>query len=183
MSIKKNQIRRINLFGGPGSSKSTTAAWLFAALKIRHISIELITEYVKKYAYEKRQINEFDQIYIFGKQLNYEHRFLNAGVDYIITDSPVLLSGIYSQLYYEDLNIASNIYEITKKYDSKYPPLNIFLDRKDRPYNQSGRYQTKDEAIHIDNTIRSVFHARSIPITCFDYDKRDDMLAFVLNKI
>ena len=38
---------RINFLGGPSSGKSTTAAWLFAQLKDRQASIELVTEYVK----------------------------------------------------------------------------------------------------------------------------------------
>ena len=83
---------RINLLAGPGSGKSTTAAWLFSELKIRHISVELITEYVKSWATQKRQVTTFDQVYLFGKQMQYEYRFLNNGIKNVVTDSPLILS-------------------------------------------------------------------------------------------
>ena len=37
----------VNLFGGPGCGKSTTAAWLFNQLKERGINCEYVTEFPK----------------------------------------------------------------------------------------------------------------------------------------
>jgi len=38
---------RINFLAGPGAGKSTTTAWIFSELKLRQVSVELVTEYVK----------------------------------------------------------------------------------------------------------------------------------------
>lgn len=43
----------INLFGGPGSGKSTGAAYIFSQLKMKGINCELITEYAKDKTWEK----------------------------------------------------------------------------------------------------------------------------------
>ena len=50
----------ISLHSGPGTGKSTSAAQLFAELKQRHCSVELVREYVKKWAWEGRKISGFD---------------------------------------------------------------------------------------------------------------------------
>jgi deoxyadenosine/deoxycytidine kinase len=130
---------RINLLAGPGSGKSTTAAWLFSELKIRHVSVELITEYVKSWATQKRQVTTFDQVYLFGKQMQYEYRFLNNGIKNVVTDSPLILSAVYADYYYPEMKLGQHLLQIMHKYESQYPSLNIYLERRDKLYNQEGR--------------------------------------------
>src|SRR4051812_46140966 len=88
----------INLFGGSGLGKSTTAAGLFYEMKLRGIHCELIREYVKQWAWDGTKIGPMDQVYIFGKQAEAESRIYGK-VDIAVTDSPLLLSPIYEQFY------------------------------------------------------------------------------------
>ena len=44
----------VNLFGGPGIGKSTTAAGVFNLLKLHGIETELITEFAKDLVWEER---------------------------------------------------------------------------------------------------------------------------------
>ena len=44
----------INLYGGPGTGKSTTAAHVFALLKQRDVNAELVREYAKDIVWEGR---------------------------------------------------------------------------------------------------------------------------------
>lgn len=62
----------INLFGGAGVGKSTTCADIFAHLKKQQYSVEMVREWVKGWAYEKRKITDLDPYYIFAKQLKAE---------------------------------------------------------------------------------------------------------------
>ena len=175
---------RINLLGGPGSGKSTTAAWLFSALKEHHISVELVTEYVKSWACQKRQVTSFDQIYLLGKQMQYEYRFLNAGIQNIVTDSPVFLSAIYAEVYYKELNISKPILDLVDAYEKQFPSVNIFLNRKDKPYIQEGRYQNYEQAKEIDALIRANLLAKPEWKTHFiDYDNRTEILRVVADYI
>jgi adenylylsulfate kinase-like enzyme len=41
------KLHVINLFGGPGTGKSTLAAALFTDLKMKGINAELVTEFAK----------------------------------------------------------------------------------------------------------------------------------------
>lgn len=154
-----SKIRRINLFGGPGVGKSTIAAGLFYGFKnlisnnIIQMNVEQVQEYVKNWAYEKKSIIGFDQVYTFAKQLHKEEILLRNGVDIIITDSPLLLSAVYSKRYHSPG--WEQLFEITKLFEQKYPSLDIVIDRNDKLYCQHGRYQNRSEAEIIDNEIVS----------------------------
>lgn len=170
---------RINLFGGPGSGKSTTAAWLFSELKLRNYSIEYVSEYVKSWAYQKRAIGKFDQVYLFGKQQQYEFRYLNCGVKNIITDSPTLLAVIYAGLH-GNTDMAEHLHALNKIYDKDWPCVNIFLDRGDKPYIQEGRYQTLEQAKELDNKILNILDGHRYK---YNYKDKQDILGIVLKCI
>ena len=87
----------VNLLGGPGSSKSTSAALLFAILKRKDINAELVTEFAKSAAWENNVKAIENQAYVFGKQC-YKMSRCADDVDVIITDSPLILSIIYKIL-------------------------------------------------------------------------------------
>ena len=146
-----NKIRRVGLFGGPGTGKSTMGALLYAHLKKDHVNVEFVQEYVKSWAYEKRVVSSFDQVYLLAKQIRMEDLVLRNGVDYVITDSPVGMSTCYAQNY--GFKEWKSLVEVAKAFEDKYPSLNIFMDRGDMEYQSHGRYQTKQEAIEMDEII------------------------------
>src|SRR5574344_627446 len=87
----------INLFGGPCSGKSTLAASIFAEMKAQGKSVELAFEFAKDLVYDKQiDLLQSKQCYVFAHQQLRIDRLINSGVDYIITDSPLLLSVIYN---------------------------------------------------------------------------------------
>ena len=135
----------INLFGGPGSGKSTLAADLFAAMKKKGLNVELVTEYVKGWAWEGKIVGKFDQIYLLGKQTHLESR-LYGKVDYIITDSPIMLCPFYEFHYYGieiALPAAKEFLKVAK--DTGIKHYNFWLPSMHK-YDAKGRYQTAKEA-------------------------------------
>lgn len=175
---------RINLYAGPGAGKSTTAAMIFGALKVRGYSVELVSEYVKAWAVEKRKVIAFDQIYLMGKQLHYEHRFLSNGIQHVVTDSPVLLSACYTRAFYSELKgIADHMEGMIAEYERHYPSVNIFLDRGGKEYKTEGRYQTKQEARQLDEIIEGALIHHGIRYRTFDFGKHDDILNYVISKL
>ena len=91
----------INLFGQPSAGKSTTSAELFAKMKYLKLDVELCQEWVKKWAWEGRVPNKYDQYYISGKEIHQQSRLFGK-VEYIISDSPVFLGSFYN--YYFNKN-------------------------------------------------------------------------------
>lgn len=174
---------RINLYAGPGAGKSTTSSWLFAELKKRGYSVELVSEYVKSWAIAKRDIIGFDQVYLMGKQLQYEYRFLAHGIQHIVTDSPVLLSACYTRSYFSDLKIADHMEAIIAEYESRHPSLNIFLNRDGKEYRTEGRWQTSDEAVKMDEIIRSTLDRNDIQYSEFSFYDSEKILQHVITHL
>lgn len=154
----KTKFRRINLFGGPSTGKTTTALKLAGEFKEQRLNVEYVNEYCKPLAYKGLPIHKFDQIYLFGKQLQYEYRFLNNGVDLIVTDSPVELSAIYAEQNGYHI-IAKALRELSKEYNNDFPAINIVLERGDRKYDPNGRYQTEEQAKKLDSIISRVINS------------------------
>jgi len=143
----------VNLFGGPGISKSTTAAGVFSLLKLHGIDCELVTEFAKDLVWEERNKTIRNQIYIFGKQ-NHKLYRVNEIVDVVITDSPLLLGLIYNK---EENTELKNL--IKKTFDS-YNNKN-FLLRRIKKYNPNGRLQTEEQAKELDSKIRIMLGANT----------------------
>lgn len=142
------------LWGGPGTGKSTTAAAVFAKLKKLGYNAELQREYVKNWVWEGRSIKPGDQTYIFCKQARVERQYMDNGLDFIISDSPMALSILYGRLHdpYEQQFAACEL--LLKQHhayckDKGYKVDHIFLKRE-KSYNPAGRFQSESEAKEID---------------------------------
>lgn len=139
-------MKVINLFGGPGAGKSTTAAGVFWLLKNRGLRVELVTEYAKALAWAKRGEELTDQFYIYAKQHHRQH-VLKGQVDYIVTDSPLLLT----LLYVGDLEPDSYCDYVVDNWH-RYENINFIINRV-KPYHTEGRWQTLSEAEALDGRI------------------------------
>lgn len=175
-----NQIRRIGFIGGPGSGKSTAAAMLFSKLKLEGYSIELVNEYAKRWAYEHRQIKKYDQILFLGKQCQYEYNALKGGSKYIITDSPLFLTYVYTQLASKgDSQLLDGVKKIILEFEQDFPAVYFFLKRNAKLYVSVGRYQTYEEAVRLDNLIKENFYeifSNDKQFIEIDYNSYDEML-------
>lgn len=152
-------MKVINLFGGPGSGKSTTAAGLFYHMKLNHMNVELVTEYAKELVYANcvAFLNS-NQEWVFAKQ-NFRQFILKNQVDFAITDSPLLLSLIYPKIY----NTSPGDYfdEYVIETFNRYDNLNFFLTRPSN-FSNVGRVQDFNESIRVDNLILEALNTTSV---------------------
>lgn len=153
--MKKTKI--VNLYSGPGTGKSTMCAALFAEFKFSGVDCEMATEYAKDLVWQKSFKTLECQPYVFGKQLHRLAR-LNGQVDYVITDSPLLLSLVY------DKDKSQEFINYALKEYNKFDNINIFLIRE-KKYNPNGRMQTESEAKLKDKEIRTLLDTLKIHYT------------------
>ena len=82
--------------GAPCTGKSTLASYIFYCLKKNNFNIELTSEYIKSWVYQKHFPKGFEGLYILSKQVYAEETYLQNGADLIVTDSPLLLNYYYA---------------------------------------------------------------------------------------
>ena len=146
----------INLFGGPGVGKSTTAAKIYHELQMAGYECDLPYEFPKQVAWEDNRSQITDQLFIFAGQ----HRNIVRSygkVDYIILDSPILLSLVYKNLYNEGFPsflYGNNFDRMALDVFKGYNNINFNIERKSKSeYIKEGRFQTYDESVKVDNMI------------------------------
>ena len=149
----------INLWGGPGSGKSTTAADLFRLMKLRGHKVELVTEYAKELTYSEKWEKLAKQREVLEEQYERQNRL--KGLDYIITDSPIPLSLIYAPVEYLSDPLFEK--EVFDKY-TQFMNLNFVLHRV-KPYSRYGRIQTSEQAKDIDQQIKKFLRVYDIEYT------------------
>lgn len=150
----------IQLFGGPSVGKSTIAAELFVLMKksSRFGSVELVQEYAKELVWQER----FDELKTQKNVTNGQIQKiipLVGKVDYLITDSPLLLGVVYSPEN-EFTEIQNLVFSHIDKFSRT---INIFIERGDSDYETAGRIHTEDEAKKVDQLIKFALDGYRIP--------------------
>ncbi len=156
----------INIYGGPGVGKSTTALQLVAELKKRGINADYVSEYAKELVYAKN-LDKLDGSIQNQREIFHEQKsrldITLAGAEVAVTDAPLLLNAIY-------LKEKSNSYtqDVLKKYN-EYKNFNIFIERDlSTPFETEGRIHNLKESIEKDAEIISMLYANQIPFQRFD---------------
>jgi hypothetical protein len=161
----------VNLFAGPGGGKSSIAAGLLYELKKRHINCDSPYEFPKLLAWDDNHSAIKDQLYVLANQ----HRGIVKSfgkVDYIILDSPILLSLVYRSVY-KGTEYPATLYgeyfdKMVLGIHNQYDNLNILLKRTHSGYNEKERYQSLEQSKELDYQIEKVLIENKIPYHSVD---------------
>lgn len=171
----------INLFGGPGIGKSSIASGLTYKLKKKHITCDNPYEFPKVLAWDENHSAIKDQLYVLANQ----HRGIVKSfgkVDYIILDSPIVLSLVYKSVYkgteYPATLYGESFDKMVLDIHNQYDNLNIVLKRTEGGYNEKERYQTLDESKKLDSAIEDILIKNNI--SYHSVEVNDDTLKNIL---
>ena len=175
----------INLFGGPGSGKSTITSGLFYELKKLNISCDNPYEFPKQVAWENNKSQITDQLYIFANQ----HRGIVRSygkVDFIILDSPILLSLVYKDGY--DKGYPASLYgesfdKMVFDVYNQYTNINFLLNRDDKKYQTDGRFQSQTESSMFHKRIKNILDDHDLTYFNMEVngDTVDKIIKFITN--
>lgn len=170
----------INLFGGPGSGKTTTAYQLVADLKKAGVRAELVGEAARELIYDHS--NDAvppalldNQLYVAGLQYERLMRLARHGIEVAVADSPLVQGAAYAKSlsYYNELKtLLKNVER------EQFTVFNVFVFRKPGTYDPESRVQrTEAEAASLDGDIYDL----AKPVWWdFDWGMENDLLMDIL---
>ncbi len=151
------KLKVINLFAGPGAGKSTLRADLFGLMKKNQKDVEEVTEFAKDKTWEKNFSALADQLFVLANQNRRLDR-LKDQVEWVVSDSPILLGVHYKTPEYLPKNFENLIFELWDTYEN----YNFFIERN-HPYVTKGRNQGEEIAKQIDDSIIKMLNDRGVP--------------------
>lgn len=165
----ERQCLVVNLFGAPGSGKSTGAAYIFSRLKMAGINAELVTEFAKDKVWENdtEVFKPDNQCYLFGKQF-YRMSRCRDKVSVIVTDSPLPLSA-----YYNESSVLGEAFNQTVMNCFNSFKNISYMVLRDKPYNPIGRRHSEAESNEIKGKLIELLESRKIPFKFAEGCQRD----------
>lgn len=165
----------VNLFGEPGSGKSTAAMDITARLKRKGVNAEYVSEFAKDKLYENNKEIFKHQEYIFGKQ-SYKMGRVKDKVQVIVVDSPLILSVIYNK----NDSLGSDFYNTVLNVHNSYSNKNYLLKRE-HAYEDEGRFQNEEESLGVRKQIINALDAMNI---AYDFATSSELdCEIIANKI
>jgi hypothetical protein len=145
----------VNIFGAPGAGKSSFAALVFTEMKRVGANVELVTEVAKDLVYRHDYRGLKMQFPVAGVQYERVQRLVGQ-VEFIITDSPVLLSSIYAPDEYP-----RSFHELMSWAHQSNPSVNVMLPLLAERYRPDGRIHNLEQAQALDHRIDAVVRGNS----------------------
>lgn len=141
----------VNLYGAPGTGKSTGAAYIYSKLKLNEINCELVTEFAKDIVWDENKKAIYNQAYLFGNQY-YRISRLENEVDVVVTDSPILLSIVYNK----DRRLGKEFIDLVKAVSLSYENRLDILFKRVKQYRTVGRLHNEEQSDKLYNEIKDL---------------------------
>ncbi len=174
----------VNFFAGPGAGKSTLSTKLFGLMKELRYNVEFVPEFAKELTWKESFNDLSDQIYVFGEQHHRIYSLIDK-VDYIITDSPLLLQLHYLEggvTKYFDQGWKYHLKELILNIHRQVPSINFFVERGNRKYVTEGRNENESSALFIDKTIKNLLNVHNIDYTDVRHDETADRILKIIGE-
>lgn len=135
----------INLYGGPGAGKTTTALRLTGALKAAGYEAEYVPEYARDLSLEER-LTVTPQFNILMEQAKRIMRTIGTGIDIVVTDSPILLQSLYAETEADQERAVVLHTALATVFDMR----NFLIDNERLNHSMVGRVTSKEDAQALD---------------------------------
>ena len=164
----------INGYGGPGAGKSTACLEITAALKKEGYNAEYVQEYAKELVYEK-DMEMLDgspehQYEILKEQTRRMDRLYDQ-VDFIVTDSPIMLNTIYNK------QLTAEYESLVNELQGEYINYSFFMERDASNFEEEGRIHNLTESIEKDNEIKDMLQKNEIKYKTYNHENVNEIVS------
>jgi hypothetical protein len=154
----------INIIGGPGCDKSLFTSAIILYLNLHHKTVELIPDYAKSKVWQK----DFEALrnqYRIAQQQNMMLELMDGQVQYLVTECSLPQILFYNEYHPDNIcDIGKTRQQILAWY-KQYNNINVMVERGDKKYVHTGRFQDEDQALEIDKGLRGIMHREAINFT------------------
>ncbi|MBK7006586.1 MAG: hypothetical protein IPH37_16915 [Burkholderiales bacterium] len=161
--------RVINVIGGPGCDKSLVTSAIILFLKLHNKTVEVIPDYAKSLVWQQNFEVLKNQYFIAQRQFEMLE-LLDGQIQFLLTECS-LPQVLYYNEHYEDniCDIAKTRKQILEWY-KQHNNVNVFVERGDRKYVHTGRFQDEEQAKAIDRGIRGILTRENLKYTAVPPD-------------
>lgn len=154
----------VNIIGGPGCEKSFVSAAIVLYLNLHHKSVESIPDFAKLLVWQKNFEVLKNQYFIAQRQ--YEMlNLLDGQVQFLIAECSLPQVLFYNQDYLDNIcDIAKTRAQILQ-WHTQHNNVNILVQRGDKKYVHTGRFQDELQARTIDLGLRNMLEREGMPYT------------------
>lgn len=144
--------RVINIIGGPGCDKSLFSSAIILYLNLHNKTVENIPDYAKSLVWQKDFEALKNQYQIAQRQFQMIE-LMDGQVQFLVTECSLPQVLYYNEHYAENIcDVAKTRLKILEWY-KQHNNVNILVERGDKKYVHTGRFQDEDQARNIDRAL------------------------------
>jgi hypothetical protein len=152
----------INVIGGPGCDKSLITSAIIVSLKLREKTIEVIPDFAKSLVWQQNFEVLKNQYFIAQRQFEMLS-LLDGQVQFLITECSLPQVLFYNENYLDNIcDIEKTRKQILEWYH-QCNNINICVERGERKYIRTGRFQDEEQARSIDRGMLELLNRESLP--------------------
>lgn len=154
----------VNIIGGPGCDKSLFSSAIILNLSLRNKTVESIPDFAKSLVWQQDFESLKNQYSIAQRQFEMLQT-LDGQVQFLIAECSL------PQLLYYNENYPDNICDVAKtraqilEWYKQNENINVMIERGDKRYVHSGRFQDEEQAIGVDRALRQILQREGMPYT------------------
>ena len=159
----------INIIGGPGSDKSLFSAAIILYLNMKHKTVETIPDYAKSLVWQQNFEVLKNQYFIAQRQFEMLN-LLDGQVQFLITECSLPQVLYYNENYVENICDVGKTRKQILEWYGQHNNINIMVERGEKKYVHTGRFQDEEQARAIDHGLRGMLVREGLHFTALPPD-------------
>ena len=159
----------INVIGGPGCDKSMFTAAIILYLSLRQKSVEQIPDFAKSLVWQKNYEVLKNQYFIAQQHMRMIE-LMDGQVQFLVSECSLPQILYYNETYPDNICDVAKTRQQILEWHRQTNSINIMVERGDRKYNHTGRFQDEDQALEVDKGLRHTLRREGIAFTALKPD-------------
>jgi hypothetical protein len=154
----------INIIGGPGCDKSLFTSAIILYLSLHQKAVEQIPDFAKSLVWQKDYEALKNQYHIAQQQFRMIE-LLDGQVQYLVTECSLPQVLYYNEHYPDNICDRGKTRQQVLDWYKQHNNVNVLVERGDRKYIHTGRFQDEAQAREVDQGLRQTLRREGLPFT------------------